>query len=84
MEPADELKARIEDASRYVPLERLALSTQCGFASNCARQRDSMESQRAKLELVIDVARDMWQAHDGAAQWSRGRSRRLARMIVPG
>jgi 5-methyltetrahydropteroyltriglutamate--homocysteine methyltransferase len=60
MEPADELKARIDDAATHVPLERLALSTQCGFASNALGNEISPEAQRAKLELVIAVARDVW------------------------
>jgi len=60
LESVDELKARIEDASRYVPLERLALSTQCGFASNALGNEISVDAQRAKLELVIDIAHDVW------------------------
>jgi 5-methyltetrahydropteroyltriglutamate--homocysteine methyltransferase len=60
LEDADELKARIEQASRYVPLERLALSTQCGFGSTSEGNLISPEAQRAKLELVVDVARDVW------------------------
>jgi 5-methyltetrahydropteroyltriglutamate--homocysteine methyltransferase len=60
MESADELKARIDDASRYVPLERLALSTQCGFGSAAEGNLISPEAQRAKLELVVEVAGDVW------------------------
>ena len=60
MESADELKARIEEASRHVPLERLALSTQCGFGSAAEGNLISYEAQRAKLELVVEVARDVW------------------------
>ncbi|MFN8221629.1 MAG: cobalamin-independent methionine synthase II family protein [Gaiellales bacterium] len=60
LEDPDELKRRIEDASKYVPLERLALSTQCGFGSNAEGNDITYEAQRAKLELVVNVARDVW------------------------
>lgn len=60
METADELKARIEEASNYVPLERLALSTQCGFGSNAEGNHISYQAQRDKLRLVVDVAADVW------------------------
>lgn len=60
MESADELKARIEEASRYIPLQRLALSPQCGFASMMEGNAIDPAHQRAKLELVRDVARSVW------------------------
>jgi 5-methyltetrahydropteroyltriglutamate--homocysteine methyltransferase len=60
METGDELKGRIEEASRYVPLERLALSTQCGFGSNAEGNAITADAQRAKLELVVQVATDVW------------------------
>jgi 5-methyltetrahydropteroyltriglutamate--homocysteine methyltransferase len=60
LEAADELKQRIEEASRYLPLERLALSTQCGFASNAVGNDITWAAQRAKLELVLSVATDVW------------------------
>jgi 5-methyltetrahydropteroyltriglutamate--homocysteine methyltransferase len=60
LESADELKRRIDDASRYVPLERLALSTQCGFGSNAEGNDITYDAQRAKLELVVEVARAVW------------------------
>ena len=62
LEAADELRARIEEASRYVPLERLALSPQCGFASTLAGNRITPEEQQLKLELVGAVAREVWGA----------------------
>lgn len=62
METADELKQRIEEASRYFPLDHLALSPQCGFASTMEGNRISVEDQRHKLELVSSVARDVWGA----------------------
>ena len=60
MEAEDELRARIEEAARFVPLERLALSPQCGFASTMEGNRISAEQQRQKLELVGRVARSVW------------------------
>ena len=60
LESDDELKARITEAARFVPLERLALSPQCGFASTLQGNRISPEQQRQKLELVGRVARSVW------------------------
>ena len=60
LESADELRRRIEEATRYLPLERLALSPQCGFASTMEGNRISPEDQRHKLELVASVAREVW------------------------
>ncbi len=60
MEREDEIRARVKDASQYVPLERLALSPQCGFASTMEGNRISIDQQRAKLELVGRVAHSIW------------------------
>ncbi len=60
LESAAELKARIEEAATFLPLERLALSPQCGFASTMEGNRITPEEQRAKLELVGSVARSVW------------------------
>jgi len=60
LERADTLKRRIEEASQFVPLERLALSPQCGFASTEAGNALSAEDQAAKLKLVADVAKSVW------------------------
>jgi 5-methyltetrahydropteroyltriglutamate--homocysteine methyltransferase len=60
LESADELRQRIAEAARYVPLERLALSPQCGFASTMEGNRISPYDQRRKLELVSSVAREVW------------------------
>jgi 5-methyltetrahydropteroyltriglutamate--homocysteine methyltransferase len=54
------LKSRIDEASQYVPLERLALSPQCGFASTMEGNRISQKQQQQKLELVGRVARAVW------------------------
>jgi methionine synthase II (cobalamin-independent) len=60
IESPDILKARVKEASQYVPLERLAISPQCGFASTHEGNRISPDVQRQKLELVARVARDVW------------------------
>jgi methionine synthase II (cobalamin-independent) len=60
LETAADLRQRIEEASRVVPLERLALSPQCGFASTHEGNRLSADDQRAKLALVAEVAREVW------------------------
>lgn len=60
LETDEEIVARIQAASRYVPLDRLALSPQCGFASVAAGNHLSREAQEAKLRLVGRVARRVW------------------------
>ena len=60
LESAEELRQRIAEASRLIPLERLALSPQCGFASTIEGNRISLEDQRRKLELVARTAREVW------------------------
>jgi len=62
LESKDELKRRIEEASRFVPLERLALSPQCGFASTEAGNLLSEADQAAKLALVAETAQEVWGA----------------------
>ena len=60
LEPASEIRARIAEASRIVPLERLALSPQCGFASTMEGNRVTAEDQRRKLHRVAETARQVW------------------------
>jgi len=60
LEAADELIARIGDAARFFPKERLALSTQCGFASGVKGNPVEPAMQERKLALVADVARRVW------------------------
>jgi 5-methyltetrahydropteroyltriglutamate--homocysteine methyltransferase len=60
LESPAELKARIAEAAQIVPLERLALSSQCGFASTQEGNRMTADDQRRKLELVAATARDVW------------------------
>jgi 5-methyltetrahydropteroyltriglutamate--homocysteine methyltransferase len=60
METPEQLVRRIEEASRYVPIENLALSPQCGFASAMEGNLLSEEQQWRKLQLVVDTARRVW------------------------
>ena len=60
MEDPKELMKRIDEASRYVPLENLALSPQCGFASTAEGNLLTEDQQWAKLKLVVDTARRVW------------------------
>jgi 5-methyltetrahydropteroyltriglutamate--homocysteine methyltransferase len=60
LESRDELLRRIDEASRIVPLEQLALSTQCGFASSQAGNPLTHDDQWRKLELVAELAREVW------------------------
>ncbi|HLB84080.1 MAG TPA: hypothetical protein VJK00_05070, partial [Steroidobacteraceae bacterium] len=60
LEDADLLRRRIDAAARYVPLERLCLSPQCGFSSTHHGNALSEDEQWRKLELVVEVARSVW------------------------
>ena len=60
LEREEELKRRVQEASRFLPLARLALSPQCGFASTMEGNRLTQDDQRRKLELVGRVARAVW------------------------
>ena len=60
LETKDELKRRIEQAAKYLPLEQLALSPQCGFASTEEGNVLSEDEQWAKLRLCVEVAREVW------------------------
>ena len=61
LEAAELLKRRIEEASRYVKLEQLALSPQCGFSTSASEHVGvSEEMERAKLARIVEVAREVW------------------------
>jgi 5-methyltetrahydropteroyltriglutamate--homocysteine methyltransferase len=60
IEREDDVRRRIDDAAKYLPLERLALSPQCGFASIAAGNLLSEDDQWKKLELVARVAQKTW------------------------
>ncbi|HTR35389.1 MAG TPA: hypothetical protein VMH80_05780 [Bryobacteraceae bacterium] len=67
LESQDELRRRIDEAAKYVPLENLALSPQCGFASVAAGNLITTDDQWRKLELVVETARKVWGRSAGAA-----------------
>jgi 5-methyltetrahydropteroyltriglutamate--homocysteine methyltransferase len=60
LEPLDQLRRRIDEASRHIELERLAISPQCGFASTVAGNPVTEEVERAKLGRVVETARAVW------------------------
>jgi len=60
LESKDTLKRRIDEAAKYVPLEQLCLSPQCGFSSTVHGNDIAFESQTAKLQLVVETAREVW------------------------
>jgi 5-methyltetrahydropteroyltriglutamate--homocysteine methyltransferase len=60
LERKDELKRRIEQASRYAPFEQLALSPQCGFESGIGGKTMTLEREIEKLRLVVETAREVW------------------------
>ena len=60
LETKDELKRRIDDASRFVPLEQICLSPQCGFASTVEGNELTYDQQVAKLTLVVEAAAEIW------------------------
>ncbi len=60
LESKDELKRRIDEAAKYVPLEQLCLSPQCGFSSTVDGNALSIEEEKAKLRLVVETAREVW------------------------
>jgi 5-methyltetrahydropteroyltriglutamate--homocysteine methyltransferase len=59
-ETVPELVARLQEASRYVPLERLALSPQCGFATSIIGNKISGEDQQRKLTVIAQTAQAVW------------------------
>jgi 5-methyltetrahydropteroyltriglutamate--homocysteine methyltransferase len=60
VETREEILPRIEEAAHFVPIERLALSPQCGFASTLPGNLLGEEEERRKLELIADVASEVW------------------------
>lgn len=60
LEDKNMLKRRIDEAARYVPLERLAISPQCGFGSTAEGNVMTVEQEAAKLRLCVEVATDVW------------------------
>jgi 5-methyltetrahydropteroyltriglutamate--homocysteine methyltransferase len=60
LESKDELKRRIDEAAKYVPLEQLCLSPQCGFSSTVDGNVLTIEEEKTKLRLVVDTAHEVW------------------------
>jgi methionine synthase II (cobalamin-independent) len=60
IETVDDLKHRIDRASKYIPLDQLAISPQCGFASDVVGNLISEDDQKRKLEVVVETARQVW------------------------
>jgi methionine synthase II (cobalamin-independent) len=60
LEPVDLIAARIEAAAKFIPLDQLCLSPQCGFSSNYLGNPVTIDDQKRKLELVVAVARKVW------------------------
>ncbi len=61
LESVEDLKRRIDEAAKYLPLDQLALSPQCGFASDVVGNLVSVDDQRRKLERVVEVACQVWE-----------------------
>jgi 5-methyltetrahydropteroyltriglutamate--homocysteine methyltransferase len=60
IEKVEDLKRRINQAARYIPLEQLAISPQCGFASDVVGNLIGEDDQKRKLEIVVETARQVW------------------------
>ena len=60
LEPRDEIKKRIEEATKYVPLEQLCLSPQCGFSSTEEGNVLAEEEQWAKLRMIVEITEEVW------------------------
>ena len=60
LEQKDELKRRIEEASKFADIEQLCLSPQCGFSSTVDGNDLTAEQQEAKLSLIVETAREVW------------------------
>jgi 5-methyltetrahydropteroyltriglutamate--homocysteine methyltransferase len=60
LETKDELKRRIDEAAKFVPLDQLCLSPQCGFSSTLEGNKITVEEEIAKLKLIVEVAKEVW------------------------
>ena len=60
LESKDDLKRRIDEAAKFVPLEQLALSPQCGFSSGIGGNTMTIDEEIAKLRLMVEVTREVW------------------------
>ena len=60
LEDKDDLKRRIDEASKHVPLDQLCLSPQCGFSSTVEGNTLTLDEEIAKLRLVVETAEEVW------------------------
>ena len=60
LESKDDLKRRIDEAARYMPLDQICISPQCGFASTAQGNKITQEIEKRKLELAVEVANEVW------------------------
>ena len=60
LESKDDLKRRIDEAAKFVPLDQLCLSGQCGFSSTVEGNALTIDDQKAKLSLIVEVAKEVW------------------------
>ncbi|MGH7817138.1 MAG: 5-methyltetrahydropteroyltriglutamate--homocysteine S-methyltransferase, partial [Candidatus Binatia bacterium] len=60
LETVDALKRRIDEAAKFVPLEQIAISPQCGFSSDVVGNLISADDQKRKLERIVETARQVW------------------------
>jgi 5-methyltetrahydropteroyltriglutamate--homocysteine methyltransferase len=60
LEQKDDLKRRLDQASRFIPLEQVCLSPQCGFSSTIDGNALTVDEEIAKLRLVVETAQEVW------------------------
>jgi 5-methyltetrahydropteroyltriglutamate--homocysteine methyltransferase len=60
LEDRDLLKRRIDEATKYIDIDQLCLSGQCGFSSTEEGNKLTIDEERAKLELIVEIAEDVW------------------------
>ena len=60
LEKKDDLKRRVDEAAKYVPLDQLCISPQCGFSSTVEGNALTIDDEIAKLRLVVETAREIW------------------------
>jgi 5-methyltetrahydropteroyltriglutamate--homocysteine methyltransferase len=60
LETLDDLKRRISEATKHIDLERIGVGPQCGFASTAAGNPLTLDDERAKLRLLVDLAHEIW------------------------
>ena len=79
LESKDTVKRRIDEAAKFAPLEQLALSPQCGFASTEEGNVLTEEQQWAKMREVVEIAEEVWGKYDGRQRTTAAVPRRSCR-----